>query len=148
MLRKIVVYTDGAARGNPGPSASGFMIYDLKTLLKKYEEYNNNATNNYAEYKAILLAIKWCVSNLDAANISLELYSDNELAIRQLNDEYKIKSAALKPMRDEIKKLIKGFGSVEFKNVRRENIHIKAVDKALNVLLDATDAEENQQKSL
>jgi ribonuclease HI len=133
----VVIYTDGAARGNPGPSASGFMAYEGKKLLKRHAEYNGNATNNLAEYNAVLLALKWCLSNLDAKDSSLKLYSDNELVVRQINGRYKIKSKKLKPFNEEIKGIAVKFKSVSFGNVRRENLYISAVDRALNRLLDA-----------
>jgi ribonuclease HI len=136
-IRKITIYTDGAARGNPGASASGFMIYEAEKLLHKHEEYNGVATNNFAEYKAIKLSILWCLSNLDVSDATFELYSDNELAIRQLLGKYKIKSAHLKAVNEEINELLKKFKKIEFKNVKRENIYIKAVDRNLNILLDA-----------
>lgn len=135
--RKITIYTDGAARGNPGPGASGFMIYEGKRLLYNHAEYNGISTNNYSEYKAVALALQWCLSNLDASECMLELHSDNELVVRQLNGAYRIKSKSLKPINEEIKKIANNFKHVEFKNVRRENIYIKAVDRSLNVLLDA-----------
>lgn len=134
--RKITIYTDGAARGNPGPSASGFMAYEDKKMIKAHAEYNGNSTNNYSEYKAVALALGWCASNFDAPECSVELYSDNELVVKQLNGSYKIKSQSLKPFNEQIKQIAGKFKFVQFRNVRRENIYIKAVDRSLNVLLD------------
>lgn len=136
MERKITIYTDGAARGNPGPSASGFMVYEGNKLLHRHSEYNGKSTNNYSEYRAVLLALKWCVSQLDPQSLSISLYSDNELVVRQLNGRYKIKSESLKPLNEEIKKISKNFARIKFDNVRRENIYISAVDRSLNALLD------------
>lgn len=138
MARVLFIYTDGAARGNPGPSASGYMVYEGKKLLQRHSEYNGIATNNYAEYKAVLLALKWCLSNLGTpSELSVELHSDNELVVRQLNGHYKVRSSLLKPINEEIKGVVALFGNVRFSNVRREDIYIKAVDRALNVLLDS-----------
>jgi ribonuclease HI len=134
--RKFRVYTDGAARGNPGPSASGFMVYEGEKLLKGHSEYNGIATNNYAEYKAVLIALKWCIANINTNESLIELYSDNELVVRQLNGHYKIKSESLKPLHEEIKELLGRFKKVELGNVKRENIYISAVDRSLNELLD------------
>lgn len=136
MSGKLTIYTDGAARGNPGPSASGFMAYREGSLVHRHFEYNAIATNNYAEYKAVLLALRWCASSGGGSGLSIELYSDNELVVRQLRMEYKIKSKALKPLNDEIKDLANRFKGVVFKNVPRENMYIAAVDRALNELLD------------
>jgi len=112
------------------------MIYENGSLIHKHFEYNGVSTNNHSEYKAILIALEWCAANTDPTKTSLELHSDNELVVRQLNGEYKMKSASLKPLNEKIRKLAAKFKSAEFRNVRRENIYIKAVDRALNVLLD------------
>ena len=135
--RKLTIYTDGAARGNPGHSASGFMVYDGDAkLVRKDAEYIGRTTNNHAEYTAIILALKWCASETDADLLSLEVYCDNELVVRQLNGEYRIKSKGLRPLNDEIRLITGKFKSVKFINVRREDIYISAVDRSLNALLD------------
>jgi ribonuclease HI len=100
-------------------------------------EYNGTATNNYAEYNAVLLALEWCISSIENhSEYSIELYSDSELVIKQLNKKYKIKSLALKPVSDKVSELAKKFRKVTFKNVRREDPNISIVDKSLNALLD------------
>lgn len=133
----LVIYTDGAARGNPGESASGYLVYRNAKVLHRHSKYNGIATNNYAEYKAILLALEWCISNIDDHfELLIELYSDSELVVKQLNKSYKIKSVSLKPINEKIVDLTKNFRKVSFKNVRREDTNISAVDKALNLLLD------------
>ncbi|MGI0100271.1 MAG: ribonuclease HI family protein [Candidatus Micrarchaeaceae archaeon] len=130
------MYTDGASRSNPGHSASGFMIYEDDKLLHKHFEYNGVSTNNYSEYKAVLLAFMWCLGLKDSDMLHIKLYSDNELVIRQLSGKYKMKSEALKPLNSEIAALMDRFKHVELMNVRRENAYISAVDRALNELLD------------
>lgn len=146
-IDKFVVYTDGAARGNPGPSASGYMVYNNEKLIKSHSEYNGIATNNYAEYKSILIALKWCESHFnDLSNLSIEFYSDSELVVRQFNKEYKVKSALLKPIHIEINELIKKFKIVKFNSVKRENPYISAVDRSLNLLLDETLKSEGSKK--
>ena len=112
------------------------MIYKNDALIHKYSEYNGVATNNYAEYRAVVLALGWCVENLDASSMEIKLYSDNELVIKQLNGEYKLKSAALKKINSKVKELSGKLDKIEFMNVRREDVHISAVDRALNHLLD------------
>ena len=131
-------YTDGAARGNPGPSASGYLIYEGRKILQQRSVYNGIATNNYAEYGAVILALKWCISNFEPKKVSLSLYSDSELVVKQLNGAYKVKSKPLKKLNDEAKILIKKFEKVRLINVRREDKNISLVDRALNSLLDAT----------
>ncbi len=117
------------------------MIYEDKKLVKRHAEYNGIATNNRAEYRAVLLALEWCSSNLDVKESSFVLYSDNELVVRQINGRYKIRSKTLKPMNSGIKRIIEGFRDIEFKNVRRENMYISAVDRSLNSLLDAVEGQ-------
>jgi ribonuclease HI len=137
MSRNLAIYTDGAARGNPGPSASGYLIYEGRKVLHKHSEYNGEATNNYAEYRAVIMALRWCISNLgDMKELRVDMYSDSELVIRQINGEYKIRAANLRPLNAELKEMAKGFKTVKFRNVRREDENIRAVDRALNALLD------------
>ncbi len=135
-MRHITIYTDGAARGNPGPSASGFMAYENDRMIHGHSEYNGKATNNFAEYKAILIALKWCESKYELGQLSITLYSDNELVVRQLNGTYRVKSLPLSALNREISKISRRLHSTEFLNVRRENPRIAAVDKSLNILLD------------
>ncbi len=135
-MRHITIYTDGAARGNPGQSASGFMAYEDDRMIHGHSEYNGRATNNFAEYKAILLALKWCESRYELGQLSITLYSDNELVVRQLNGRYKVKSSSLSTLNRDISKISGRIYSAEFLNVRRENPRIAAVDKSLNLLLD------------
>src|SRR5271157_72718 len=135
--RNLVIFTDGAARGNPGPSASGYMVFEDGKLIKKEAFYNGTATNNTAEYKAIIAALEWCIDNAtDAQNTSITLNSDSELAVRQLTGDYKTKSSSLKALNRKAKELANKIGSVEFANLRRGNKYISTVDKSLNELLD------------
>ncbi len=144
-MRRITIYTDGAARGNPGPSASGFMAYENDRMIHSHSEYNGRATNNFAEYKGILLALKWCESMYELGQLSITFYSDNELVVRQLNGRYKVKSPSLSALNRDISKISGKLHDVEFLNVKRENPRIAAVDKSLNLLLDkvATAANES-----
>lgn len=147
--RKLTIYTDGAARGNPGHAASGFMVYEEDgRLASKDAQYIGKTTNNHAEYMAIILALKWCTTETDANVLSLAVYCDNELVIRQLNGEYKIKAKGLRPLYDEVKVLSSTFRGVKFNNVRRENAYISAVDRSLNVLLDERLKSSNKQKTV
>jgi ribonuclease HI len=135
--RKLVIFTDGAARGNPGPSASGYQVFENGKLIKKEAFYNGIATNNTAEYKAIVAALEWCVGNVSGArDTQITLNSDSELAVRQLNGDYKIKSPLLKTLHRKAKELASALKNVEFANLRRSNRYISAVDRSLNALLD------------
>ena len=138
MKREFVIFTDGAARGNPGPSASGYMIFENGNKIAEEFVFNGSKTNNYAEYKAIIMALERCKTMLKKADeCSARLFSDSELVVKQLNGEYKLKSPDLSPLNRKVVELAAGLGRVEFENVRRENRHISEVDKNLNILLDS-----------
>lgn len=137
MVASITIYTDGAARGNPGPSASGYSIYKGREPLNRECKYNGKMTNNSAEYTAIIMALSWCGDNLiTSENLQIELYSDSELVIRQLKGRYKVKSKDMKRLHDEVLELVEEFDSVSFDNLPRSNPNISKVDKMLNELLD------------
>ncbi len=142
-MAKITIYTDGAARGNPGESASGFAVYDgTGRLRKSYSAYNGSKTNNYAEYRAVILALRWCRSNLkDPKGVDVELFSDSQLVVRQLTGKYRIKSEAMSELNMKVLELAKSFGSVRFSNVPREHSGISDVDRRLNELLDRKEHE-------
>ncbi|MEM0094655.1 MAG: ribonuclease HI family protein [Candidatus Micrarchaeaceae archaeon] len=135
-MASIYIYTDGAARGNPGPSASGYLIFDGKhSLLSKRAIFNGVKTNNFAEYMAVIKALGWVAANLGVKN-SINLYSDSELVVKQLNGQYRIKSREMQKLSNEAKRLSALFEECRFFNVKRENKYISAVDKAINRLLD------------
>ncbi|MDE1873543.1 MAG: ribonuclease HI family protein [Candidatus Micrarchaeota archaeon] len=132
----LYVYTDGASRGNPGESASGYLILDYRDRqLAKRVFYNGTCTNNVAEYKAIVAALKKAVS-IRHEGEQLVLHSDSELVVNQLSGRYRVKDAGLRKLNLEAKRLLKRFGSYELLAVRRENRHVSAVDKELNLFLD------------
>ncbi|MEM0154557.1 MAG: ribonuclease HI family protein [Methanothrix sp.] len=135
---RYTIYTDGAARGNPGESASGFSIFDESGReIASRSFYNGIKTNNFAEYTAIIKALEWCEANLDnPENAELTFVSDSELVIRQLNGRYKIRSSEMSALNATARELSKWFKSVVFTNRRRSDKGISDVDKRLNELLD------------
>ena len=134
--RKLVVYTDGAARGNPGESASGFEVYEDGRPIFNTVVYNGVKTNNYAEYNAIIKALEWCAANSDKDETSVELFSDSDVVVNQINGRYKVRSAGLSELNERVRAIAGDFSSVTFKNVPRETDGIKRVDKTLNRFLD------------
>ena len=131
---KVIIYTDGGSRGNPGPSAIG--VY-FETLNKKYSENIGEATNNVAEYKAIIFALKKCkqlVGKDNSKNTNIEIKSDSELVVKQLNGEFKLKDEDLIPLFVDIWNLKQDFGEVSFTHILREKN--KIADKLLNEELD------------
>ncbi|OIP60148.1 MAG: hypothetical protein CO143_03035 [Candidatus Moranbacteria bacterium CG_4_9_14_3_um_filter_45_14] len=119
-MEKIVMYSDGGSRGNPGSSALGVYI---ETLDKKYGEFLGTKTNNEAEYLAIIFGlkkIKSLIGKVKAKQTVIECRMDSELACKQLNHEYKIENEKLQPHFLEIWNLMLDFSEVKFIHVGRE----------------------------
>ncbi len=134
---EIIIYTDGASRGNPGKSASGFAIYEGEKLIKEDVLYNNIATNNYAEYKAVIGALTWCKNNLkNIKEVNCTVYSDSQLVVNQLNRAYKVKSERILELYKKVNEIAKDFKGIKFVNVRRSDPKIERVDKNINLFLD------------
>ena len=135
--KDIHIYTDGAARGNPGRSGSGFIVMDSRNIIKESVSYNGIKTNNYAEYKAIIDALEWCAHSIaNHSEAEVTVTSDSELVIRQLNGQYAVKSGDMRVLNAKVRALASKFRSVAFRNVRRSNRYITRVDKNINVFLD------------
>ncbi len=131
---KIIVYCDGGSRGNPGPAGIGVFI---PRLNKEYSQYLGKATNNEAEYSAAIFAlkkIKQLIGNKKAEKTSVELISDSEFLIKQLNGEYKIKEKTLAPFFIEIWNLKQDYKDVKFVHAPREEN--KKADALVNKELD------------
>jgi ribonuclease HI len=117
---KIIAYCDGGSRGNPGPSAIGIYIPQLK---KEYSKFLGKSTNNEAEYQAAIFAfkkIKHLIGGEKAGKSEIEIKMDSELVVNQLNGEFKIKEKDLTPFFIEIWNLKQDFGSVKFVHIPRE----------------------------
>jgi ribonuclease HI len=136
-MEAVTVYTDGASRGNPGPSASGYIIVANGKIIADASEQNPDTTNNVAEYTAMIKALEWCSKNIEECkNVSLSVISDSQLVVRQMNKIYKVKSAEIKPLMRRLLDLTRLFGSVKFEHRSREDPMISMVDSKLNQLLD------------
>ena len=109
-------HTDGASKGNPGPAAIGFTIEKDGEILEKYCEYIGKATNNIAEYKALIAAIKR-MKTFKATDVII--YSDSELTVKQINGIYKVKNKGLKPLFSEVMRISKEFDSFRVIHVPR-----------------------------
>lgn len=137
----IVISTDGGARGNPGPAAIGVTIGN-----KKYGERIGETTNNVAEYKALLFALKKAKQLLgkkQAKETMLHIRTDSELMYKQLMGEYKILEPELQTIFIEIWNLKQDFKRVEFKKIPREEN--KEADKMVNAALDGNIREERNE---
>jgi ribonuclease HI len=132
---KLVIHVDGGARGNPGPAAVAAVAStpDGDTVGER-NEYIGEATNNVAEYRAVLLALE-LAKELGATEI--EVVNDSELVARQIGGEYKVKHAGLKPLYAETMEKLREFDSWAVRNVRREQ-NVRA-DELVNEALDEND---------
>lgn len=127
-----IVYTDGGSRGNPGPSASGYIIFNEKRqLLLEGGEYLGITTNNQAEYQAVLRALEECKK---LGIRSVDYFIDSLLVVNQMKGIFQVKNRDLWPIHDRIKTLIKDFDSVQFTHVPREKN--KLADAKVNEVLD------------
>lgn len=131
----ITIYTDGGSRGNPGPSASAFVIYNQQDqILESGGSYIGITSNNQAEYTAVLLALK--AASRYASKKDIILFNlDSLLVVNQMNGLYKIKNRELWPLNQQIRELMQNFKEVRFTHILRENN--KAADAKVNEILDA-----------
>ena len=129
---KLTIYTDGGARGNPGPAGIGAVLYDeQKNIIAEISEYIGEATNNQAEYKAVAAAI---AKAKELGAKELDFYLDSELVVKQLNREYKVKNKGLAPLFVQIYNAVLSFKKVSFSHVRREMN--KEADRLANLAMD------------
>jgi ribonuclease HI len=130
--KKLTIYTDGASRGNPGPSSIGVYVIDRNgALIFEHGEKLGNQTNNFAEYTALIRALELALKN-EANDIIIR--ADSELMIRQMLGIYKVKSPAIVPLHQRCKELSKKFEKVKYEHVRRE-ANVEA-DRLANQALD------------
>lgn len=127
------LWTDGGARGNPGPAAYGYVLEaEDGTVLAAHGEAIGEATNNVAEYRALVAGLE------KAAELGvdeLEVVSDSELLVKQMRGEYKVKNEALRELFLQASALARQLGSVRYTAVRRE--HNELADQLVNEALDA-----------
>lgn len=129
---KLIIYTDGGARNNPGPGGIGCVFKDEKGVtVATISEYIGEATNNQAEYKAVIAAIK---KAKELGGEELEFYLDSELVVRQLNREYRVKDKNLAPLFVQIYNATLSFKKVIFKHIPREMN--EEADRLVNLAID------------
>ena len=130
---RCAIYTDGGARGNPGPAAAGGVILaEDGTILEELSEYIGTATNNVAEYRALALTLRRA-KVLGCSHVVVHM--DSELIVRQLNGIYKVKDAKLLELYAEVRKLLREFSGWEVVHIPR--IQNKLADELVNAALDA-----------
>ena len=128
MEKKLTLYTDGCCRGNPGPAGIGVVIKDhRKKILKELSEYIGEATNNIAEYSALIRGLK-AAGGLGAEEITV--FMDSELVVKQLNRDYRVKDDGMKELFRQTLEILKDFKSFEIKHIDRSKN--KEADKLAN----------------
>ena len=126
--KEMVLYTDGCCRGNPGPAGIGVVIKDSrKKTLKELSEYIGEATNNIAEYSALIRGLK-AAGEMGAEEIKVVM--DSELVVRQISGEYRVKDEGMKELFRHTLEILKDFKSFEIKHIDREKN--KEADKLAN----------------
>lgn len=130
---KLVVNVDGGARGNPGPAAIAAVVRSpAGAVLEEHGERIGRATNNVAEYRALLLGIERAAA-LGAREI--ELVGDSELIVKQVKGEYKVKDATMRELHAQVVKALRDFERWSIRHVRREQN--AEADRLVNEVLDA-----------
>ena len=138
-MKHIIIYTDGGSRGNPGKAAIGVVFCNEKEeIIKKFGEYlGDNLTNNEAEYQAVIFALKKFKAffGKKIAEVSeVEVRSDSELLVNQMNGKYKLENEKIQKFFIEIWNLKIDFKNVKFKAIPREKN--READKLVNEVLD------------
>jgi len=138
-MKKFIIYTDGGSRGNPGKAGIGVVICNEREQeVKKYGEYlGDNLTNNDAEYQAIIFALKKFKAVFGktlAKNTDIEIRSDSELVVKQLNGQYRLENPKIQQFFIEIWNLKFDFKSLKLKHIPREKN--KEADRLVNEALD------------
>ncbi|MDD5703756.1 MAG: ribonuclease HI family protein [Dehalococcoidales bacterium] len=129
-MNKLVIHTDGGARGNPGPAGIGYVIECESKILEKKGECIGEATNNIAEYAAIIKALK-AAKKYNPKEI--ECFLDSELVVKQVKGEYKAKDPKMRELLNQLRELV-FFKAIEFSHIRREKN--KEADALVNKALD------------
>jgi ribonuclease HI len=129
---KLITYSDGGARGNPGPAGAGGVVQTPQgEVLAEISEYLGETTNNIAEYKALILTLQQASRFVSK---SLEVRADSELMVKQLKGEYKVKNEGLKPLYLQAKDLLLNYKIVSIKHVYRSDN--KRADELANEAMD------------
>jgi len=145
-LLKLYVHIDGGARGNPGEAGAGVVIRDAddNAVIFKGGYFLGETTNNVAEYQALLKALR--LADKFGAQM-VEIKSDSELLVRQMNGEYRVRNANLKTLFDQARDLMKRFKKCTFSHIPREENKTadKLVNQAINLKSNVEDAEGSEE---
>ncbi|MGD6853245.1 MAG: VOC family protein [Candidatus Bathyarchaeia archaeon] len=142
MGQKLLIYSDGGARGNPGPAAAAYVAQNEQSeTVKTDAKFIGYRTNNQAEYEALLLALGFAV---DQKATEVICHLDSELVVKQLRGEYAVKDTVLQGLNRQVKAMLGCFTKVSFVNVRRSHPQISRADALVNEMLDAEAAKPQQ----
>lgn len=135
-MNKLIINTDGGARGNPGPGASAFVIKSPEgQAISKDGKYLGVVTNNEAEYNAVILAFKKVLTDFFSdLPIEIEVRADSKLVVEQLSGNFKVKNFRIKTLFDEAKSLEKEIGKVSYTHIPRAQNYL--ADELVNQILD------------
>ena len=137
-MQRLIIYADGAARGNPGPAGIGVVIEDERgRVLKELSQFVGRKTNNQAEYMALIQGLE-AAAEYQADAVQLRL--DSELLVRQLRGEYKVKSPLLKPLRNRAQELLARYKVVGIEHIERQ--YNRAADRLANRAIDTAPLDE------
>jgi len=135
MLERLALYSDGGARGNPGPAAIAYVaVTETEQVIKADSQFIGDATNNQAEYYALMAALEFAKS-IKAEEVTCHL--DSELVGKQLKGEYVVKNAKLQKLWKKVTDLESCFQKISYMNVPRSNPYISKADALVNKTLDA-----------
>ncbi|MCC7500727.1 ribonuclease HI family protein [Candidatus Nomurabacteria bacterium] len=135
-MERIIVYTDGGARGNPGPAGIGVSIQDESGVeLANISKYIGETTNNQAEYEALYQALVK-IKEMGLTQSAVEVRMDSELVVRQLEGRYKVKDPGLKEQFARVAKVQVEYADLKFTHVRREQN--SRADQLVNEAIDAS----------
>jgi len=127
------IYSDGGARGNPGPAAFAVVVCKNDKIVHQHSEFIGICTNNTAEYRGLIYAAGYAS---DSGEHDVEFIMDSELVIKQMRGEYKVKAKDLLKMHEDVKALTSSVLNVTFTHVRREDPMITVADRLLNERMD------------
>jgi len=132
--KELCCYTDGASRGNPGPSAGAYILVDREgRVIEERGWFQGTGTNNEAEYRALIAGLTAAAGH--GCGI-LTVFSDSELVVRQMEGCYRVSSSRLRPLHAEAQALLPRCRTVRFRSVPRENPMIRRADRLCNQALD------------
>ncbi|MGD6934496.1 MAG: ribonuclease HI family protein [Candidatus Bathyarchaeia archaeon] len=133
MPKRLVLYSDGGARGNPGPAAAAYVALENAEIIQADSRFLGVRTNNQAEYEALTMGLEYAL-NVGAEEVIC--YLDSELVGRQMKGEYSVKNLELRRLYLKAHALRVKFKKAEFYNVARTNVFIQKADALVNKTLD------------